>query len=89
MLRNHWTETWERDDTPEPLGMPMQMMACIDNVVRGHRYPEQAVEVNFNPCGQVIGGLDKVRKSRDVVLEMVEEYIDTVEGLSAGLHADV
>ena len=88
MLKNDWTEAWEQDDTPEPLGMPMQMMACIDNVVRGHKYPEQAVNVNFNPCGQVIGRLDKMRRSSEVIMDMVEEYIETVERLSSGLRVD-
>ena len=42
MLKNDWTEAWERDDTPEPLGMPLQMMVAIDAVSRGHAYPEAA-----------------------------------------------
>jgi hypothetical protein len=37
--------------------------------------------VNFNPCGQVIGRATSVRRTKDVVLGMVEEYIDAVEGL--------
>ncbi len=41
MLRNHWTEAWERPDTPEPLPMPLQMMVALDAVQRGHRYPRR------------------------------------------------
>ena len=26
MLRNEWTEAWERPDTPDPLGMPLQYL---------------------------------------------------------------
>ena len=55
MLKNDWTEAWERDDTPDPLPMPMQMMVAIEAVGAAHRYPEQAKDVAFNPCGQVIG----------------------------------
>lgn len=83
MLRNAWTEAWEREDTPDPLGMPLQMMVAIDAVVRGHRYPEQARDVQFSPCGQVIGQLTKVRKTRDVIFEMVEQYVEAVERLNA------
>jgi NAD(P)H-dependent flavin oxidoreductase YrpB (nitropropane dioxygenase family) len=85
MLRNDWTDAWEAEDTPDPLPMPLQMMVAIEAVSRGHRYPEQARDVNFNPCGQVIGRATSVRKASDVVLGMVEEYIEATEGLQAGL----
>jgi NAD(P)H-dependent flavin oxidoreductase YrpB (nitropropane dioxygenase family) len=81
MLRNDWTEAWEREDTPDPLGMPLQFMVTGEAVARGHRYPEQAVDVNFNPVGQIVGSMNKVRKARDVVLGMVEEYLEATERL--------
>ena len=43
--------------------------------------PEEARDVNFNPCGQIIGRATSVRRTKDVVLDMVEEYIDAVQGL--------
>jgi len=76
MLRNDWTDAWETPGNPEPLGMPLQFMVTGDAVARGHRYPEQAKDVNFNPVGQVVGTMNKVRRTRDVVLEMVEEYLE-------------
>jgi NAD(P)H-dependent flavin oxidoreductase YrpB (nitropropane dioxygenase family) len=79
LLKNDWTDAWERDDTPNPLGMPLQMMVAIECVSRGHAYPEAAVDVNFNPAGQIIGRATSVRRTRDVVLGMVEEYIEAVE----------
>ncbi len=83
MLKNDWTDAWEAEDTPDPLPMPLQMIVAIEAVSRGHRYPEQAKDVNFNPCGQVIGRATKVRKARDVVLSMVEEYIEATDRLQA------
>ena len=53
--------------------------------VPGHRYPEQAKDVNFNPCGQVIGRATTVRKAKDVVFSMVEEYLEATERLQAGV----
>jgi NAD(P)H-dependent flavin oxidoreductase YrpB (nitropropane dioxygenase family) len=79
MLRNRWTEAWERPDTPDPLGMPLQSMVTVEEMARGHRYPVQAKDVNFMPCGQVIGRLGKVRRSSDVILEMVEEFVEAME----------
>ncbi len=85
MLKNDWTDAWGREDTPDPLPMPLQMLVAIEAVSRGHRYPEQARDVNFNPCGQVIGRATSVRKAKDVVRSMVEEYLEAVENLEVGV----
>jgi NAD(P)H-dependent flavin oxidoreductase YrpB (nitropropane dioxygenase family) len=82
MLRNDWTDAWERPDTPDPLGMPLQFMVTSTAVSRGHRYPEQAKTVNFNPAGQVIGQATKVRPVKDVIYTMVEECIEATERLT-------
>jgi len=81
MLRNDWTEAWERDDTPDPLGMPLQGMVTSGFIQRGARYPEQAKAVNFNPIGQVVGQIERVRPARDVVYELVEGCIEATERL--------
>jgi NAD(P)H-dependent flavin oxidoreductase YrpB (nitropropane dioxygenase family) len=81
MLRNDWTDAWENPENPQPLGMPLQFMVTGEAVARGHHYPEQAKDVNFNPVGQVVGQMNKVKKSRDVVLGMVEEYLEATERL--------
>jgi len=82
MLKNDWTEAWARDDTPDPLPMPLQMMVAIDAVGSGHRFPAQSKDVAFNPCGQIIGRATKVRKARDVIYELVEEYVEIVDRLA-------
>ena len=51
-------------------------------VSRTHRYPEKSQAVSFNPVGQVVGQLTRVRKARDVVLTLVEEYLEAVERLT-------
>ena len=57
-------------------------------MARGHRYPTQAKDVNFMPCGQVIGRLDKVRRSADVIMEMVEEFVESMERGAALLQVE-
>lgn len=79
MLRNDWTEAWERTDTPDTLGMPLQMMAVHEAMARSGRYPDKAQDVAFNPVGQIVGTMNKVRRSADVVLEMVEECVESLE----------
>ena len=82
MLRNEWTDAWERADTPDPLGMPLQFMVTSTAVQRGHRYPEQAKRINFNPAGQVIGLAGQVRSVRDVMYDLVEECIEASQRLT-------
>jgi len=83
MLRNEWTEAWERDDTPEPLGMPLQFMVTADAVSRTNRYAAKAQSVAFNPVGQVVGMMNDVRPVREVIVEIVEEYLEAVERLDS------
>ena len=85
MLRNDWTDAWEQPDNPKPLGMPLQFMVTGEAVARGHRYADQAVDVAFTPVGQVVGQMNKVRKTKDVIYDMVSEFIEASERLSANL----
>jgi NAD(P)H-dependent flavin oxidoreductase YrpB (nitropropane dioxygenase family) len=81
MLRNEWTDAWERDDTPDPLGMPLQFMVTGEMVARHAQYAEKSQPVGFNPVGQIVGRMDKVRKTRDVIYELVEGCIESTERL--------
>jgi NAD(P)H-dependent flavin oxidoreductase YrpB (nitropropane dioxygenase family) len=85
MLKNEWTDAWGREDTPDPLGMPLQNMVTMDAIVRTNRYAssEQAQAVSFNPVGQVVGMMNEIRSSREVVMELVEGYLDTLERLNS------
>ena len=37
------------------------------------------------PVGQIVGRMNQVRTTKQVVLDMVQEYIDTVEKMAGGL----
>jgi NAD(P)H-dependent flavin oxidoreductase YrpB (nitropropane dioxygenase family) len=88
MLRNDWTEAWEEDGNPKPLGMPMQFMVTSNAVQRGHKYPEQAKDVQFNPVGQIVGRMTKARPAKDVVFDLVEECIESTERLNKLMTVD-
>ncbi|HTF35887.1 MAG TPA: nitronate monooxygenase family protein [Myxococcota bacterium] len=79
MLRNDWTEAWENPENPKPLGMPLQFMVTADAVARTHRYAPKAQSVAFNPVGQVVGLMKEVKSSRELIVELVEGYLDAVE----------
>jgi len=81
MLKNDWTQAWESAESPGPLGMPLQYMVTGDAVARGHRYAEKAKDVMFNPVGQIVGRMNSVRAVKDVMYDLVQEYLEAVERL--------
>jgi NAD(P)H-dependent flavin oxidoreductase YrpB (nitropropane dioxygenase family) len=81
MLRNDWTEAWEKEGAPEPLGMPLQGMVTSEAMQRVHRYPKAAQRVLFNPVGQIVGRMKEKRPAREVIYDLVSEYVDAVERL--------
>ncbi|WP_305091924.1 nitronate monooxygenase [Prescottella sp. R16] len=90
MLRNDWTEAWEQEGNPEPLGMPLQYMVSGMAVAATHKYPDETVDVAFNPVGQVVGQLTKVEKTSAVIERWVQEYLEatgTLERLNAAAGA--
>ena len=76
MLRNDWTEAWENPDNPKPLGMPLQFMVSGLAVAATHKYPDETVDVAFNPVGQVVGQFSKVEKTSAVIERWVQEYLE-------------
>lgn len=85
MLRNRWTEAWEDPAGPGPLGMPLQNILTSEANARIARSGRK--ELQFAPVGQVVGRMNDVRPVRDVVFQLVEEYIETVEKLGQGMNA--
>ncbi|WP_279246704.1 nitronate monooxygenase [Candidatus Litorirhabdus singularis] len=84
MLKNEWTEAWERPDTPDPLGMPLQGMVTSDGMRRTATYANvgECQKVAFNPCGQVIGQIGEQENVRTVMFNLLSEYVDAVERLN-------
>jgi NAD(P)H-dependent flavin oxidoreductase YrpB (nitropropane dioxygenase family) len=82
MLRTAWTDEWDRPDTPDPLGMPLQTTLTSDSQFRinkaANKPGAKARELATYFVGQVVGSLNTVKPARTVVLEMVEEFADTI-----------
>src|ERR1700749_5139156 len=81
MLRTAWTDEWDHPDSPTPLGMPLQKALINEPQVRinqaaGHP-GAKARELATYFVGQVVGSLDRVRPTRAVVLDMIEEFAET------------
>jgi NAD(P)H-dependent flavin oxidoreductase YrpB (nitropropane dioxygenase family) len=86
MLRSAWTDEWERDEGPGTLPMPIQPLLIGDAMRRIHRVAAKegtgANDLVTYFVGQVVGTMNTVRPTRRVVLEMIEEFADTLERLN-------
>jgi NAD(P)H-dependent flavin oxidoreductase YrpB (nitropropane dioxygenase family) len=76
-LRTKWTEAWDRPDAPEPLPMPLQGLLYGEAAARFSRV--HAKDFAGSPVGQIVGSLDRVRPARDVVLDMVDGWIEATQ----------
>ena len=86
MLRSAWTDEWNRDDTPDPLGMPLQPILTDGSQARinraAHRAGSGAEQLATYFVGQIVGSMSRSRPAGQVVMEMVEEFIDSCGSLA-------
>ena len=85
-LKTAWTEEWDRADTPDPLGMPLQPI-LIDTAIRridraAHQEGSGAQQLANYFVGQIVGQLNETKSATRVVYEMIEEFIESVEHLN-------
>lgn len=89
MLKSKWTEEWERPDTPDPLGMPLQPIltsAAQQRINRAANTPGSGANELANYfVGQIVGTMNQPKSAGQVVMEMVEEFIEATESLAAQL----
>ncbi len=90
MLKNEWTEAWDREDTPDPLPMPLQGYLTFDAVRRTSRYAGSGdcQKVAFNPIGQVVGQINETESCRDIVFQLLTEYTDALDNLNSLMPED-
>jgi len=88
-LRTAWTDEWENPANPDPLPMPLQTILTADaraRIQRGAHKPDSGAGALITYfVGQVIGSLRTVRPARQVLLDMVEEYIEVVQRLGGSV----
>jgi NAD(P)H-dependent flavin oxidoreductase YrpB (nitropropane dioxygenase family) len=82
-LRTAWTEAWESPEAPKTLPMPLQFIlwsyATRRITAAGNR------ELLGMPVGQIVSRMNKVRTAKEVIYEMIEEYIEVTERLNREL----
>jgi NAD(P)H-dependent flavin oxidoreductase YrpB (nitropropane dioxygenase family) len=90
MLKNAWTEAWDDPANPKPLGMPLQGLVSSDGMRRTSVYAGvgDTQKVAFNPVGQVVGQINAVESTRNVITRLISEYVDALERVN-GLMPEV
>ena len=88
-LKSAWTDAWDSPNSPGPLPMPLQPL-LVDYALHRIRRAASAgapgaVQLVNYFVGQVVGSLDAVRPARQVLHEMIEEYVDVVMAQADGL----
>lgn len=86
-LKTHWTEAWDAKGNPDPLPMPLQMLACAKAWQRIYRHAQSEQpdcgNLMGSPVGQIVGMMNSVRSTKDVIFSMVDEYLDATQRLQS------
>ncbi len=85
MLRSPWTDAWDAETAPGPLPMPLQSMLVANAQRRIHRVAHKTDsggrQLLTYFVGQVVGQMNTSIPTRQVVRDMVEEFIEVMERL--------
>jgi NAD(P)H-dependent flavin oxidoreductase YrpB (nitropropane dioxygenase family) len=91
MLRTPWTEAWEAPESPGTLPMPLQYMATAQANARigywARSEKSRARELQGLPVGQIVSRMNHEQTSAEVIYQLMEEFVDTVERLDGTLEA--
>jgi len=84
-LRTKWTEAWDSPEGPGPLPMPLQTI-LYSNAMRklgANRNQGAGAELVGSPVGQIVSRMNSIRTAKEVILDMVEEFIEAAESVRA------
>jgi NAD(P)H-dependent flavin oxidoreductase YrpB (nitropropane dioxygenase family) len=83
-LRSAWTDEWEDPANPKPLDMAFHGSLIAEAKARigrsAHSSPGAEQLVNYF-VGQVVGRMNAIKPARQVIEEMISEYIDVMDRL--------
>lgn len=82
-LRTAWTDAWEAPESPGTLPMPLQfILNSYASKKMGQNPPRELVGM---PVGQIVSRMNQVRSAKQVVMDMVSEYVDVTQQLTSDL----
>jgi NAD(P)H-dependent flavin oxidoreductase YrpB (nitropropane dioxygenase family) len=78
-LRSKFTEAWERPNAPKPLGVPYQSILSGEPFRRSERARRK--DWMTYSVGQIVGQIQGPTTVRQVIYDLLGEYLDAVERL--------
>ncbi|MET0154350.1 MAG: nitronate monooxygenase family protein [Candidatus Binatia bacterium] len=86
-LRSAWTDAWEGPQSPGALPMPFQSLISEPALAAAERAAERGNKkardlVNYF-VGQGVGLVDRVKSTREVVREFMEEFAEALDDMQA------
>jgi len=86
MLRSQLTDAWDQPDAPPFLQMPLQTAVMVESRLRVERARDKRF-VTY-PVGQIVGSMQQEASCRQVVQELLEEYVSALSRLNDITGAD-
>ncbi len=80
MLRSKLTDAWEEPDAPPFLPMPLQTAVMAESRLRVER--ARVREFLTYPVGQIVGEMAHETSCRQVIFEMLDEFVDAMERIN-------
>lgn len=79
VLRCPWTEEWSKPEAPGILPAPYQMLLSADYIQGSN--DSRREDLMTEAAGQGVGLVTSMKPARQILFDMVEEALDTLEGL--------
>jgi len=83
ILRSGLSDAWDRPDAPPTAPLPYQTMVMIEPHLRAER--GKNMDFKYYPIGQLVGMMTAETSCKQVIYDMIEGYLETVERMSAQL----
>ena len=85
MIMTRWLAEWENSGLP-PLGMPLQAVLQRPALIGAQE--QQVRDVFVSGVGQIVGSMNSIRSTKEVVFDMVEEFVRATTAMCELLQAD-
>ncbi|MFT3754430.1 MAG: nitronate monooxygenase [Pseudoxanthomonas sp.] len=80
MLKSGFTDAWVAPSAPKPLPMPLQTMMMSEAIARANRAHDKRF-ITY-PVGQIVGDMKSETSCRQIIEDMLNEYVDATESLN-------
>ena len=80
-LKCVWTEEWSKPEAPTPLSTPYQMLLSADYIQASNDHKRE--DLMTEAAGQGVAFVTAMKPARQIVIDLVEEALDTFDRLTS------